>query len=347
MESVLLMIGAAIAITAYRKYKGISGIGRAERIKRRIYKEVSLAQDAGINFTQKPDELSSDDREVLTELGQHAGWKQSRRSIESGKPYAAAYYNSLRRAWNAVSGIRGIGTVYNVRDAAGNTVLTWIEDAAAHVAAERELEEKRQRTLALDEELRKRRNKRRKAPQVEVPVENYAMEDPFDVRDYEKHYAEPELPFSGVGYTRRHNTYGGNSGYRGYSMSNRAYEARQEGRYPRTDFKKEYGVTDNSFELLVSCGIITSGEWHHTSSWGNRTNFYGWDDDSYEEIYNEHKKEIDRIALEARKRQKVLSELVNAAARSEVASDKYFEENKKFHAWYEQIKDQIYELFNE
>lgn len=38
--------------------------------------------------------------------------------------------------------MQGIGRAYNVKDADGNLILTWIEDAAAHVARERELEEK-------------------------------------------------------------------------------------------------------------------------------------------------------------------------------------------------------------
>lgn len=33
-------------------------------------------------------------------------------------------------------------------------------------------------------------------------------------------------------------TFGGNSGYVGYSMSKRALNARNEGSYPKTDFKK-------------------------------------------------------------------------------------------------------------
>ncbi|MBR5898580.1 MAG: hypothetical protein IKZ14_03835 [Muribaculaceae bacterium] len=36
--------------------------------------------------------------------------------------------------------------------------------------------------------------------------------------------------------------FGGNSGYVGYSMSKRAAEAREEGRYPKTDFKKVYRI---------------------------------------------------------------------------------------------------------
>lgn len=125
-------VGSAIA-GAIRRSKGI---GKVERIKRRIYKEVSLAQDAGVDFSRKYDELTPDMKDALNMLGHDLGWKQSKRAIESGKPYTESYYGSLRRAWNAVSGVQGIGRAYNVKDANGNTVLTWIEDAAAHVEAE-------------------------------------------------------------------------------------------------------------------------------------------------------------------------------------------------------------------
>lgn len=139
------------------------GIGRIERIKRRIYKEVSLAQDAGVDFSKKYAELSSAELDALKHIGQDVvGWKQSKRSIESGKPYTESYYASLRRAWNAVSGIEGIGRVYNVKDANGNICLTWIEDAAAHVEAEREIEEKRQRTLEAEERAAKARKSRQR-----------------------------------------------------------------------------------------------------------------------------------------------------------------------------------------
>ena len=95
---------------------------------------------------------------------------------------------------------------------------------------------------------------------------------------------------SGVG-----RLYGGNSGYIDYSMSKRAAGARANGRYPKTDFKKVYGLTDNVLAALVEMGYIDNREWHHTSKFGNRTVFYGWDDDIYNEIYQQHKKEIDKL----------------------------------------------------
>lgn len=185
-----LIVGAAIyfttiTIAGIAKWKRTHGVGKVERIKRRIYKEVSLAQDAGIDFTKKVDELNDRDRELLDSLGANAGWKQSKRSVESGKPYADAYYGSLRRAWNAVSGlgIRGIGHTYKVKDADGNTVLTWIEDAAAHVEAERRTLEAEKRAAESRRNLRKNRRERRNqtpvvvSPSVPEIVENYAEED--------------------------------------------------------------------------------------------------------------------------------------------------------------------------
>ena len=178
------------------------GIGRIERIKRRIYKEVSLAQDAGVDFSKKYTELSSAELDALKHIGQDVvGWKQSKRSIESGKPYTESYYASLRRAWNAVSGIEGIGRVYNVKDANGNICLTWIEDAAAHVEAEREIEEKRQRVLEAEQraaEARKSRQRTRRAiergetpvtPEEPKPAKPFKADIDEDYK-YRKQFAE-------------------------------------------------------------------------------------------------------------------------------------------------------------
>ena len=91
---------------------------------------------------------------------------------------------------------------------------------------------------------------------------------------------------------------GGNSGYVGYSMSKRAAEAREEGRYPKTDFKKEYNVPQQTLEVLVEAGIIDNSEWHHTSKMGNRTTFYGWAEEDFAERYARNKKEIDKLVKE-------------------------------------------------
>ena len=157
--------------------KSVSGIGAA---KRRIFKELSLAQKAGVDFEKKYDELSEEEIEALQQVSADTG-------------YTETYYKSLKKAYDAIS---GIGTTYDVVNADGDTVLTWIDDPhinasypiyaddADRYAALREahdidddrqweieskqraIEEKRQRTLDAEQratEARKRLAKTRKA----------------------------------------------------------------------------------------------------------------------------------------------------------------------------------------
>lgn len=97
---------------------------------------------------------------------------------------------------------------------------------------------------------------------------------------------------------------GGNSGYVGYSMSVRAMRARNEGSYPKSDFKKMYGISANAFDILVGAGVVYVSEWHHTSKYGNRTDFYRWDDESLSEVYDERKKDIAKMLRELGRRPK-------------------------------------------
>ncbi len=106
----------------------------------------------------------------------------------------------------------------------------------------------------------------------------------------------PEMQESVMQGQKMFRSVGGNSGYVGYSMSKRAAEAREEGRFPKTDFKKEYGLNETTFNALVDAGIIESGEWHHTSKYGNKTAFYGWAEEGFAEFYTENKKLIDNVA---------------------------------------------------
>ncbi len=92
---------------------------------------------------------------------------------------------------------------------------------------------------------------------------------------------------------------GGNSGYVGYSMSKRAAAAREAGRFPKTDFRKEYGVSQKALDALVEAGIIDGSEWHHTSMYGNKTPFFGWAEEAYADIYKENKAEIDKMVQRA------------------------------------------------
>ena len=168
-------IGAIGAVVLYLlgKHKKEKGVGKVERIKRRIYKEVSLAQDAGVDFSKKYNDLNSAEIEALRHIGQDViGWKQSKRAIESGKPYTESYYGSLRRAWNAVSGISGIGaTTYDVRDAQGNVVLSWT-DVTEHIEQEPDAHV----LLALPPHIEE---KKKKAKRSKVSDEEYAEREAF------------------------------------------------------------------------------------------------------------------------------------------------------------------------
>ena len=104
-----LLIGAGAWWLLHRKRNGVSGIGAT---KRRIYKELSLAQQAGVDFSKPYDELSADEIEALERVSHDTG-------------YTETYYKSLQKAYNAIS---GIGEAYDVVNADGETVLTWIEN---------------------------------------------------------------------------------------------------------------------------------------------------------------------------------------------------------------------------
>lgn len=84
-------------------------------------------------------------------------------------------------------------------------------------------------------------------------------------------FGNPKLPESGIlGDALFRGFYGGNRGYVGHSMSRRAAEAREEGRYPKTDFRKTCGLTRPSLELLVEAGYVgRDGEWRPRASTGS------------------------------------------------------------------------------
>lgn len=127
----LLTIGL-IGLALWTKKRGVSGIGKVERVKRRIYKEIAAAQKLGVDFDLKYADLSNSQLNSLEEVGILFGWKQSDRSLESGRLYTEAYYNSLKRAYNAISGI-GIGAAdydtYTIRNGNGKIILQWREYA--------------------------------------------------------------------------------------------------------------------------------------------------------------------------------------------------------------------------
>ena len=88
--------------------------------------------------------------------------------------------------------------------------------------------------------------------------------------------------------------YGGNSGYVGYSMSKRAFNAREDGAYPKTDFKKNYNISQPLLDMLVNAGVVSDDEWHHTSMYGNKTTFYRWNDFAYK-AFSENRDAVESV----------------------------------------------------
>lgn len=59
------------------------------------------------------------------------------------------------------------------------------------------------------------------------------------------------------------------AGYNGFSKSNNAIAAEREGRFPLSRAAKQAGVPA---ELIKR--FVRAGEWHHSSSWYNRVDYY-------------------------------------------------------------------------
>lgn len=110
-----------------------------------------------------------------------------------------------------------------------------------------------------------------------------------------------------------------NSGYCGYSMSNRAVEAYEDGEKPLSKWRKaeiieEVKELDIKFniELLKKCKLETLkryflkvSSWHHTSLYINKTDFYALDVDFIEELTS---KDIEKFILEGKKEKAVKQE---------------------------------------
>ena len=115
-SKIALAAMAGLVLLFARKQKATSGIGAA---KRRIFKELSLAQKAGVDFTKKFDELTAKEVKALEKVSSDTG-------------YTETYYKSLKKAYDAVS---GIGATYDVVNADGETVLTWTDAPGEQSAA--------------------------------------------------------------------------------------------------------------------------------------------------------------------------------------------------------------------
>ena len=137
-------------------------------------------------------------------------------------------------------------------------------------------------------------------------------------------------------------SFGGNIGYVGYSMSKRAQQARNNGIFPKTDFKKEFGISERLFKVLEEKKIVYVSEWHHTSKVGNRTNFYSWRDGSDLGIWINKESEINSLVRKIKKEPK----LMDYPATRE-GMDRYTIDCETIHQYNKAISEQIENIFNE
>lgn len=120
-------------------------------------------------------------------------------------------------------------------------------------------------------------------------MDNFYYEDNDSAMscDYEEDYTNDEEDYTNAIGRPRH-YYGGNSGYVNYSKSKRAVEAEANGLRNKSQMDASFAKEVNDLIQQVVPGAkrvtlkqikraldeIEPDEWHHTSMYGNRTNYY-------------------------------------------------------------------------
>lgn len=113
--------------------------------------------------------------------------------------------------------------------------------------------------------------------------------------------------------------YGGNSGYVGYSKSKRAVNAEERGLRNKSQMDKDFLNEVNDIllcngeqkvtltQIKKNLDHIRADEWHHTSMYGNKTNYYSAE--TIADYFSTNKQ--NRAAEQALKKEELLNELAN------------------------------------
>lgn len=125
MLSPLFIFGSLAAVCFLKARKNrqtIDGVGKVV-----FYKAMSEAQDAGISFGRGRsfEDLSDTKKRHLERIGKENGYSQTKRSIESGRSFAEAFYNYLNGKYKAIAGIGYLTTTkwYDIKDNNGEIIL--------------------------------------------------------------------------------------------------------------------------------------------------------------------------------------------------------------------------------
>lgn len=117
MVETLIISIIALAALKGRKQKGVGKLP-----KRRIFAEIATAQGYSIDFSMPYDDTYSG---ILKNMAQQYNFHPSARSSKST---AEQYFNSLRRAYNAVSGIGATNLPYRqseIKNENGDVIVTY------------------------------------------------------------------------------------------------------------------------------------------------------------------------------------------------------------------------------
>ncbi|CAJ0610726.1 unnamed protein product [Cylicocyclus nassatus] len=121
----LLTLGAiALGLIGARK-QPVAGIGATKKAKRRIYQQMAELQQFAIPLGLKWADLSAEEQGRVKYCATANGFTGSSRSTKS---VPEQYYNSISRAYNAISGIGETDlphTDYTIRNDRGDVILTY------------------------------------------------------------------------------------------------------------------------------------------------------------------------------------------------------------------------------
>lgn len=120
----LITIAGIIGMALCKK-RGVSGIGKPIRVKhkRRIYREMEIAQQSSVDFLKPYTEQSAHAKRAISELTKRHNNSSKRVPFTDEK-----YFNQLRRAYNAISGIGRTRLPYKesqINNHRGDTILIY------------------------------------------------------------------------------------------------------------------------------------------------------------------------------------------------------------------------------
>lgn len=117
MLTTLVIIGATLFLLRKAK-KNIAGIGRVERVKRRLWRELETMQKDGVRFDDK--EGYKGHEPILRKAALQAGLKD-----EGKRPVEQRYFNQLRRLYNSVAGTDLPYTESRIKNRLGDDIVIY------------------------------------------------------------------------------------------------------------------------------------------------------------------------------------------------------------------------------